>query len=338
MRIYFNRCFTQTAQVIEMLQNNDKGEKFEIFISHLKRNDYLESIANYFELEPAELSGREYATYCLEFCIKHNIDLFIPRNQVTTISEYREEFEKLGIKVMLIGTHEIYELLNDKVKTYEELQSSNIIGIPLTYKINNYSDFKKAYEEITSKGSKACMKPISGIGGDGFRRISDEISEINELYTTSESVISKDRLDRVLKSVDKIEPFMVSEYIEDEEYSIDCLSLNGELLVGVPRRKIDRYRQNIEYNEELIEIARKITKRYNLSYLYNVQVKYHLGEAYLIEVNTRMSGGIYKSCLSGVNFLYLAVKLLADKKVELPKNIKYDFQMYETISFEFNDL
>ena len=85
-------------------------------------------------------------------------------------------------------------------------------------------------------------------------------------------------------------------------------------------------------------MAIQITERYNLSYIYNVQVKYHKGKVYLIEVNTRMSGGIYKSCFSGVNFLYLAVKLLDNGQFELPKNIRYDFQMYETTSYEIKDI
>ncbi|WP_282433569.1 ATP-grasp domain-containing protein [Desulfosporosinus metallidurans] len=75
----------------------------------------------------------------------------------------------------------------------------------------------------------------------------------------------------------------------------------------MPRRKLDFYRQNIDHRADLIAIAQKLTKRFNLNYLFNIQVKYHKGKGYFIEINTRMSGGIHNSCLAAVNVLYLAL-------------------------------
>jgi biotin carboxylase len=337
MNIYFNRCFTQTAKVIEILQNNPNQEKFHIFISHSTPNNYLEAVADYYEIEP-KLEGKEYVDYILNFCRTHHIDIFIPRKHVTELVKYQEEFKKLGVKTMFIGSKKVYDLLNDKIATYKDLEGTGIIKIPKTYSITSYEEFKEAYEKIRQTGDMVCMKPISGIGGDGFKKIVEDMTEVDELYTTTSLTISKERVDRVLQSVESIRPFMVSAYLEDEEYSIDCLGKDGELLVAIPRRKIDRYRNNIEYREELIEIARKLTERYQLSYLYNIQVKYHKGEPFLIEINTRMSGGIYKSCFAGVNLPYLAVQALRGEKVQIPDTIRYNFQMYMTNHFSFRDL
>jgi len=342
MNIYFNRCFTQTSKIIELIQSNDEGRKFKIFISHSTKNNYLESVSDYFEVEPQveqkELKGEAYVNYCLNFCKTHEIDIFIPRNQVTTLIKYKQEFEKIGVKTMFIGDFDAYDILNDKIKTAEILKDTNVVLIPLTFKIDNINDYQSAYAKIKETGSSACMKPIVGIGGNGFKKISEDISELSEIYNTNAFTISKEHLDKVLSSNDKIEPFLMSEYMEDNEYSIDCLSKNGELVIAVPRRKVDRYRQNIEYVEKLIEISRRVTKFFNLSYLYNIQVKYHHGKIYLIEVNTRMSGGLHKACLTGVNFPYLAIKLLLDEKIELPKTINYNFQLYVTNDFEIKQL
>lgn len=337
MNIYFNRCFTQTAKVIELLQNNENGERFTIFISHTAPNNYLEAVADFYEIEP-KVSGKEYADYILNFCKKHQIDIFIPRKNVTTLVEYKDEFEKLGVKVLFMGSKETYDLLDNKVATYKDLENEDIVKIPKTYAITSFDEFQFAYAEIRKSGDIVCMKPISGIGGDGFKVIREDLNEVNELYTTTGSNIAKSRVERVLQSIDKIEPFMMSAFMTDEEYSIDCLGKDGELIVAVPRRKIDRYRNNIEYREELIEIARKLTKRYGLSALYNIQVRYHKGEAYLIEINTRMSGGMYKSCFAGVNFPYLAVQLLRGENIKVPDTLHYDFQMYMTNHFEFKNL
>lgn len=337
MNIYFNRCFTQTAKIVELLQSNQNGEKFTIFISHSSRNNYLEAVADHYEIEP-KLTGRAYADYILNFCKEHQIDIFIPRKNMEELVSYKDEFDALGVKVLFIGSEDIYTLLNDKVATYEDLCGTDIVKIPKTYAVTSYETFEEAYRDIRESGEIACMKPISGIGGDGFKIIREDMSEVDELYTTTGANIAKTRVDRVLQSVEKIEPFMMSAFMEDEEYSIDCLGDNGELVVGIPRRKIDRYRNNIEHREELLEIARKLTKRYNLNMLYNIQVRYHKGEAYLIEINTRMSGGMYKSCFTGVNLPYMAIQLLRGEQVSAPDDIRYDFQMFLTNHFAFKDL
>lgn len=337
MNIYFNRCFTQTAKVIDILQKNPNGETFNIFISHSSPNHYLEAVADHYEIEP-KLKGMEYVDYILNFCQTHAIDIFIPRKEVTELVKHKEAFDKLGVKVLFMGSEEVYDLLNDKVATYQDLEGTGIVNIPKTHAITSFEEFQKAYEEIRQTGDLACMKPISGIGGDGFKIIRETLCEVDELYTTTGTNISKHRVERVLQSIDNIQPFMMSAFLEDEEYSIDCLGQDGELIVAVPRRKIDRYRNNIEYREELIDIAKQLTKRYKLSALYNIQVRYHKGEPYLIEINTRMSGGMYKSCFAGVNFPYLAIQLLRDEKVEVPDTLHYDFQIFMTNHFNFKEL
>lgn len=82
----------------------------------------------------------------------------------------------------------------------------------------------------------------------------------------------------------------------------------------------------------------KLTKRFNLSYLYNIQVKYHKGKVYLIEINPRMSAGIHKSSLAGVNFLYLAIKLLMGEAVTTRETIRWDFQICTIENYELTDL
>ena len=124
------------------------------------------------------------------------------------------------------------------------------------------------------------------------------------LYQSTGSTIAKERLARILHDSQNVEPFIVMEYLEGDEFSIDCLANKGELIRAIPRKKLEIYHQNIEYKADLIAIALEIlTEKFNLSYLYNIQVKYHKGKVYLIEINIRMSGGIHKSCLAGVNFL-----------------------------------
>jgi carbamoylphosphate synthase large subunit len=63
-----------------------------------------------------------------------------------------------------------------------------------------------------------------------------------------------------------------------------------------------------------------------LDYIFNIQVKFNQGLPKLLEINPRMSGGLYFSCLSGVNFPYLAVRLLLGENVE-KQEMKLDIKV-----------
>jgi len=333
MNIYFNHSFTQTAKIVELLRDNPNKEKFHIVMSQDKENKYLSEVADVLEREPL-LEGISYIAYLVDVCLRHKIDVFIPRKHMTLISKHRNSFEEIGVKVLFMGSDYVYELLNDKVKTYEDLKNESIVGIPTTYTITSLADFQEAYKGIVNEGNKACMKPISGIGGAGFKVIKESLTPLEELYITSSSSIARERIEYVLGKHEKVEPFMMSAFLEGEEFSIDCLAKNGELIIGIPRKKIDRYRQTIEYKPELMEIAKVLTKRYNLSYLYNVQVRFHKGKWYLIEINTRMSGGLYKSCLTGVNLPYEAIQLLVnDNNHPTATQPNEDIELYSKNSF-----
>jgi len=297
----------------------------------------MQEVADYFEVEPP-LEGKEYVDYCLDFCVKHQIDLFVPRYNVTTLIDYKEDFDRIGVKVMFVGSPEIYQTLESKVKTYEALDNTDIIAIPKSFCVNNYEAFKTAYQEIITMGSSACMKPISGISGNGFKQILETMTEVEELYLTTGFTIAKARLARILQDSQEVEPFIVMEYLEGDEYSIDCLANKGELIRAIPRRKLDSHRQNIEHSIALMAIAQKLTQKFNLNYLFNIQVKCHKGKVYLIEINTRMSGGIHKSSLAGVNFLYLAIKLLMGETVTTQEKIRWDFQISNRENYALSNL
>lgn len=105
---------------------------------------------------------------------------------------------------------------------------------------------------------------------------------------------------------------MVMEFLDGYEYSVDCLAMNGELLAAVPRKKVSGRNQLLEENLALLETAKVITKELNIPYNFNIQFIYKNGVPKLLEINPRMSGGMYMSCMSGINFPYAAIQLLLD--------------------------
>lgn len=309
MNIYFNRAFTTTAEVIKLLKKDMENfnEKVNIFISTNIENFYLKDVADYFFLEPEQYSEEEYAAFCLDFCKTNKIDIFIPRNYAPILSKYADEFKTLGTKVLFVGDQEMYKLIDDKAGLYTRLKDVEGVYIPPYSLVSNYTEFVKAYTNILVEGFKACIKPNTGIGGQGYRKIED-ISDYEEFLKYAPNIVSLSRLKELFLN-NEMELYLLSGHLNGKEFSVDCLAKDGELVEAIPRYRIDKYTQKIENNEELIEISKIITKELKLSNLYNIQFKYHNDKPYLIEINSRMSGGIYKSCIGGTNLLHHAILL-----------------------------
>lgn len=333
-KIYFNRCFTTTSQLIEQLNQNPNNDSYEYIISHSMPNHYLETHASHFEIEPS-LTGQAYAGYILNNLKAHNVDFFLPRFQVTTLVKYAHLFEKMGVPTMFVTSDENYQLIENKVALYDDLKPTGIIAIPDTYIVSNLDGFKESYQAIKEQGwSNVCYKPIEGIGGEGFKRIRESIDMKDELFLSSAVQISKERVEDSLARAGQVTPFMLSGFMEGDEYSVDCLAKDGELILAIPRKKVDPYRQSFEYMPELIQIAKDITKRYNMSFLFNIQVKYQRGIPYLVEINTRTSGGLYKAHATGVNMLYEAVRLLEGKEPTTDMHdVTWNVQAYDQLTF-----
>ena len=100
-------------------------------------------------------------------------------------------------------------------------------------------------------------------------------------------------------------------FLPDEEISVDCLNTcNG--LIAIPRIKDATRIERVCYDTGILKTCRDFYCHMPLECPCNVQFKYLDGIPYLLEVNTRMSGGIQMSCAaSKVNIPAIAVgKLL----------------------------
>lgn len=301
INIYFNHSFTETAYALEQLKKSMK-EKICIFVTNNKDNFYFKNIADYFEIEKSFQNEKDYIEYYLKFCKEHKIDFFIPKNHVIEISKHIKLFLDNGIKVITSCNYKTHLLLNDKFKMYEYLKNDNIsINIPPFSIVNSYEEFLYEYNKIKKEGFSVVVKPTNGIGGNGYRKIL-EISELEEFQKYDKTIISLNHLKNLIKN-NEINSLFLSGYLTGKEYSIDCLANKGELINIVCRTIIDKHTQQIENKQELIKISQELTKKLKLNNLYNIQIRYHNNKIYLIEINTRMSGGIYKSCISGINLL-----------------------------------
>lgn len=318
-KVWFNRWFSVAFHYMNSIRNNEDGAQFKMYATHPDRTHMALQAADYTDTEPV-LGDDDYVDFALDFCKKHGIDVFIPRLHMYAIAKHIDLFEKVGTKVTVCRDLELLENLLEKQKFYEAIREKNIIAIPDYHVVNTADEFMAAYEALVSAGHQVCMKPTNAEGGMGFRIISNGRDTLSDLFGTVTPYLSTEQVYKTLSSVDRFEDLMVMELLNGFEYSIDCLaSASGELLAAVPRRKADGRLRLLEEVPELIEIAHQVAATYKIPFNYNIQVKYNQGVPKLLEINPRMSGGLHVTCLSGINFPYLAVKSILGEHVDSQK-------------------
>ena len=321
MKIWFNRWFTTVSHSIDMIRDNEDKRKFIIYGTHPNKDALYLQNCDFAFVEP-DISGEEYIDFCLEFCQKHGIDIFIPRKENVLISKRLSKFEALGVIVLVCPDAKLMETMDNKAETYQLLSSGAAsLLIPDYYVVNNLEQFKIAYENLKEKGHTVCFKPVIGEGANGFRVIKDQIDSITQLFNHGTSYrIPYTYACEILGQQERFPDLMVLEFLEGREYSIDCLASREKLHAAIPRMKGDgRVRELVE-QAELIQLAYKFHQEFKLPYVFNIQVKYNNGGVpKLLEINPRMSGGMHFSCLSGINIPYLAIKLLLGEEVKQEK-------------------
>ena len=87
MRVWFNHWFSTAYHLIHLIKDANP-DKFTFVGSN--KNDYAiyKRICDEWYIEPSDINETDYVDYCLNFCKQHQIDIFVPRRHLTSISNY----------------------------------------------------------------------------------------------------------------------------------------------------------------------------------------------------------------------------------------------------------
>ena len=119
-----------------------------------------------------------------------------------------------------------------------------------------------------------------------------------------------------LKIIENNGKVLVSEYLEGDEYTVDCFrstkTFNGgqDVFVAIPRLREEirngiTWKSKVVYSQELIEYSKRLAEGLHLKYAFGFQFK----GGKLLECNPRIQGTMVHSTLAGANIIYSAVKL-----------------------------
>lgn len=312
VRVWFNKTFSSVYNVARLLGAAEEPSRFHVLCSHTNGEFVGLQAGDESFLEPVEIDRDSYVSLCLELCVRHGVDVFVPGRALYEIACRRDEFEAMGVRLLVAAAPEYLVLFEDKRRFYEELATDTAIP-PRCICVNTVAEFSAAVDTLRSEGSQVCFKPSRSTGGLGFRILDDRRSDVQNLLSGESVRLTRHLAETVLRQVGTFRDLLVMEYLPGAEYSVDCIAEQGRLFRAVARRKPTRTggAQFLEKNDELVALAERLTEAYGLSGIFNVQVRYNGSMPKVLEINARMAGGIYFSCLSGLNFPAWGVGLAA---------------------------
>lgn len=322
VRVWFNHWFSTAYYIIELLKK-DEAIDFYVIGTNMSLDSPIKLMCDEWYREPGDISDEEYLDFCLEFCKNNNIEVFVPKRGMEVICQNLHCFDELGIKVLVERDYEKFEMLKDKGRAYDYFSNFAPSYIPMYEIVNTCEGLEKAYERIAKYYERVCIKFAQDEGARSFRVIDPSINENKGLYR---AVGSKITLKQVLSLLSQEEPFpdlIVMPYLDGNEVSIDCLS-TPKGLIYVPRIKNGTRITEIGYNQEITDACTLFCKHINLTMPFNIQFRYHEDQLFLLEINTRMSGGVQLSSIgTGVNIPNIAINQLLGNNKDWHLECKY---------------
>ena len=173
---------------------------------------------------------------------------------------------------------------------------------------------------------KKYLNKIENINIPNFKRNKLNIIKPKIGRGSKNIIISKNKA--LLSLYLKNNKYLVEEFIQGKEYTVDCLFDNiGNLIFSLPRERISA--QNVSIIGKIIKdskidkIVENISKKITFYGPINIQIIKAKKKYFLVEINPRLSGSIIFSIKSGFDPFSILKKLFSKKKINL-KKIKYN--------------
>jgi carbamoyl-phosphate synthase large subunit len=278
-------------------------KSFKTYINNLGGKIYccdidINSPALYFSDEffiCPKSDNENYINFIKNKCIEKNIKLIIPTRceELEVFSINKQYFLNLGINIMVCNNKSLNICQNKK--KFIEFCIDNNYPIPKTY--NKIEEIQKY---------PVFIKPVKGSSGKNIQKINckDELRLINFEY------------------------FVVQEFIDWKEYTIDYLSdFDGNYISCIPRERIkvingESCVSKININEKITDLCRNIGSNLKLIGHNTLQCFFNGEYVKFIEINPRFGGAANLGINSGLNSPMNIINLLFKKplKIDTPSN------------------
>jgi carbamoyl-phosphate synthase large subunit len=244
-----------------------------------------------------------YIPKLLEICKNENVSLLFPGSdpELMPLSLNRHLFDKIGTKVV-VSRPEVITLSDDIQLAFEYLMRSGV-NVPITFLAEKFNPNNESYPFILRQR----------VGG---ARAKNKFLIRNNI-----------EWEKALKKIESdISNYIITEYIEGDEYTCGGIKLDGSWEGVIIMRRILRggetYKCFTIKNDDIEEEIRKILEVIKPFGACNVEVNLKDGKPFVFEFNARCSGTTAARACSGFN----EPKMIADY---LLKGIKPEYSFRE---------
>ena len=324
-RVWFNKCFSSVHGVFRQLRAG-WGPSLTLIGSHTQQDFGPLTECDIVEVEPSGITEDQYVAWCLDFCTRHRVEVFLPGRMREAIADRRADFIALGTRLIVAGTGATMRLLEAKGSFLEQVPPG--VVVPRFVRVRTWAQFEAARKELLAEGRRVCFKPATSVFGLGFYVLDDSLTPLRRLLNSEGHRISTEELRGVLEALDEFPELLVMEYLNGGEYSVDVLAKQGRVLALVSRRKpyngrvcitgtsrtevvTEGQSQTLTPAPDVEAMVRLLVAHFHLDGLLNVQFRSRAvfpESPQLLEINGRMSGGLPYIGLTGLNLPLLAVQ------------------------------
>ena len=277
-----------------------------IIATHERVDTPIRLVADRFLPEPVGLNGMTadaYANWLLGIATIEGADLVIPYRRRAELARFRELFLASGIRLMTAADEETMLLLEDKPNLLSRIADA---GMPVTpfrlfRGLEEYERLRLIKDLFPDHSGDLCVKPASGIYGAGFRILREQIPNHIPFSGLTTLELFEPAFRIFLSGLSEVELMMLMPLLPGPEHSVDFACFDGRLLGTVTRVKM-RSSQLIRHDQHGEELAALVARTFRLTGILNLQMMNDsVGTPRLLEVNSRMSGGIGMTGLSNVD-------------------------------------
>lgn len=334
--------------VIKSLRSVQQHE-FRIIGMDMNPDNAAKSMVDQFYIG-VKATDPKFIGKCLEICKSEKVEVILPMvtAELPIFSENLKRFEEAGTTIS-VSSEIPLKLAINKGNLLQALNDKGFL-IPRHFLVRSVKGLRNAIDALGYPDNPVCIKPAVADGSRGFRIIDSNLDRAHKLfYEKPASVyLSYHELFEILTDCTAIPELLVMEYLPGEEYSVDLLAKNGQVLVAVPRLREETesgisIKGRIVKEKDIIDYSEKIVKEIGLHGNIGVQVrrdKEH--QPKILEINPRIQGTIVHCTAAGVNLPYLAVKLakglpIQDKELSIKWGLRM-IRYWEERYFDKNEL
>ncbi|CAG68789.1 MULTISPECIES: ATP-grasp domain-containing protein [Acinetobacter] len=302
--IWFTQAHSCQRDLILAAKNAPFNLPIHVVASHADDRPEITSVADIALQEPP---FSERVEWVLQQAQRLNVKLIIAGHHAAIYLAEKHRFEQLGIRLMAgCDTLDQIEQLNDKSLFTQICLNHSLAVAPATI-VENAEQLQDAYHDWRQKG-EVCVKPAKGVFASGFWHLDPSANSFDVFANSMRFKAHPESFIESYRQLEKPPVYLVMPFLSGLECSVDMLCIHGQVHGAIARYKQKNGCQNLTFEDPAIELAYQVAALFGCDGLVNMQARYNdQQQLYILEVNSRPSGGIAHTFMSGVNLVHLAI-------------------------------